>query len=306
MGLERFRLVFRMELATDEPGMRLARQLDDLHELSVSRNAAEHQTFLLEPLAVIGIELVTVTFTDLVSAAVNLLGQRAWRQTASPRAETHRTAEFFYVHQIAQFKNDRMRCFEIKLGRVRIFQLARVARKLDTRGLHAEADTEIWRTRLAGVVNRANHAGDAAFGESAGNEARIAIAQAILIVVVVHQFFRLDPLHDNAKIVRHAPVRQRFTQRLVRVFKLDVLAYDRDPGISTRRFADRRDEFAPFRKIHLLRVRFESQLRDDQVVESLLVKRKRHVVDRVYVLGADYGLLLYDTEQSDLPAQLTR
>ena len=42
-GSQRFRFVFRMELARDEIRMCFTRQLDHLDELAVGRNAAENQ-----------------------------------------------------------------------------------------------------------------------------------------------------------------------------------------------------------------------------------------------------------------------
>src|SRR6185312_16399604 len=63
VGLQGFRLVFGVKLATYEPGMRLARQLDDLHKLAVGRDTAEHQTFGFEPLAILRIELVAMAMT---------------------------------------------------------------------------------------------------------------------------------------------------------------------------------------------------------------------------------------------------
>ena len=51
---------------------------------------------------------------------------------------------------------------------------------------------------------------------------------------------------------------------------------------------------------------FETQLRHDQIVETLLVKRERNFVNRVDVLRADHRTLFHVTEQRDLCAQLAR
>ena len=111
-------------------------------------------------------------------------------------------------------------------------------------------------------MNRANHAGDASFTETARNQDRIEVAQAVL-VVVVHQLFRLDPLHVDFQIVRDAAVRQRFAQRLVGVFQLDVFADDGNRGPTAGRLANRLDQLSPFGNVLLLRVGLESQLRYD-------------------------------------------
>src|ERR1041384_1830392 len=107
-----------------------------------------------------------------------------------------------------------MRRLEVEFSRVGLFHFTNVARVLDTSGLHPQTDAEEWRTRLARVTDRANHSRHAAFAESTGHKDGVEVAQTIF-VVVVHQLFRLDPLHIDTEIVCYSTVRQRFTQRLV-------------------------------------------------------------------------------------------
>src|SRR5215216_2300781 len=114
-----------------------------------------------------------------------------------------------------------MRRVEIEFSRIRVFQLTNVARVLDTGGLHSEADSEERRARLARVVDRANHSRDATLSKAAWHEDRIEVSQTIFIIVI-HQFFRLDPFHANTEVVCDTAMRERFAQRLVRVFKLDI------------------------------------------------------------------------------------
>ena len=91
MRLVRLAQEFRMELAGDEKRMVL--QLDDFHQLAVRRQAAEHETGLLEFVAVGVVEFVAVTvaFVD-DERAVKLRRLRAERQLARLRAQPHRAA----------------------------------------------------------------------------------------------------------------------------------------------------------------------------------------------------------------------
>src|SRR5215213_1272378 len=307
MSVERLRFVFRVKLAANEPWMHVTRQLDHLDKLAIRRDTAEYQTFLFKTLAKLRIELITMTMTlaDLVRAAINFLDQRARREPARPGTQSHRSAQLFDVHKISQFKNDRMRRLEIKLGRVSVFQLTNIPRILNTCGLHSQTNTKERRARFARIVDRANHSRHTTLAKTAGHEDRIEVAQTIF-VIVVHQLFRLDPLHVDAEIVCDAPVCERFAQRLVRVFQLDIFSDNRDRRSATRRLTNRRDEIAPLSQINLRRLGFESELRNNQIVEPLLVKRERNVVNRVHVLRADHGRLFHVTKQRYLPAQLTR
>src|SRR5215217_643747 len=247
MSVERLRLVFRVKLAADKPRMNVARQLDHLDKLAIGRHAAEHQTFLFEPLSKLRIKLVTMSMTlaDLVYTTINSLDQRAGRQPAGPCAESHRAAELLDVHEISQFKNNRVRRFDIEFSRIGVFQLTNIPRVLDTGGLHSQTNTEERRARLARVVDRANHSRDATLAEAAGHKDRIEVAQTIFVIIIVHQLFRLDPFHIDSQIVGHAAVREGFAQRLVRVFKLDILTDNRDLRFTTRGLANRRHKIAP-------------------------------------------------------------
>src|SRR5690348_2011652 len=81
VSIQWLRVVFRMKLATDEPRMDVARQLDHLHELAVRRDAAEHQPIALQTLPKLRIDLVTMAmaFADFFCATVNILDQRTRR-----------------------------------------------------------------------------------------------------------------------------------------------------------------------------------------------------------------------------------
>src|SRR6266849_5260115 len=120
MGRQRFRFEFGMKLATEKPGMFVARQLNNLHEFSVRRDAAENQAALLQRRSIDGIEFIAMTMTlaDLSHASVNVARQRRFRQTAHPRAQAHRAPELLNVHQVSQLENNRIRSLQIELSRV--------------------------------------------------------------------------------------------------------------------------------------------------------------------------------------------
>ena len=142
-----------------------------------------------------------------------------------------------------------MRRLDIEFSRVRVFQITAVARELDASGLHPQTNSKVRRPSFARVGNRANHAFDAALAKAAGHQDRVKVAQPRFEITVVHQLFRFDPFDVDAQVVGDAAVRERFAQRLVGIFQLDVLADDRDRSFAGGRFFNRIDQFAPGREI---------------------------------------------------------
>src|SRR6266576_1252222 len=99
-----------MKLTTQKPRMLIARQFDNLYELSVGRNTAKYQSRLLQTRPKFRVELVTmtVTFANFITA-INLSGQRVVGKIARPGAQTHRATQLFNIDQIAQLKDNRVR-----------------------------------------------------------------------------------------------------------------------------------------------------------------------------------------------------
>src|SRR3989304_1166926 len=92
-------------------------------------------------------------------------------------------------------------------------------------------------------------------------------------------------------------VSQGFIQTLVRVLDLDVLADDPDPHPAAGRL-DAANDLLPAREVGgPLR---ETEEPADALVEPLLVKGQRHLVDRVHVASGDDRLLLDVAEERDL------
>src|SRR4029078_10984839 len=71
-----------------------------------------------------------------------------------------------------------------ELRRMTVVEAANVARELDDRRLHAEADAEERQARLARAANRFDHPFHAAHAEAAGNEESVDVAQALFGVLV--------------------------------------------------------------------------------------------------------------------------
>src|SRR5262245_49436487 len=141
MSVEGLRLVLRMKLTTNKPGMCFARQLNHLDKLSVGRNTAEDQTFSFEYLAKLGIAFITMTMklAAIIGALVHFLDRRAWREFAGPGAEAHRAAEFFNTNQVTQFEDNWMRRFQIKLSRISVLEITNIPCILDASCLHSQA-----------------------------------------------------------------------------------------------------------------------------------------------------------------------
>ena len=81
-------------------------------------------------------------------------------------------------------RDDRMRRGAVELGAVRALEPGDVARELDDRELHAEADAEVRHAVLARVAHRLDLALDAALAEAAGHQDRVHAAQAVGAVLL--------------------------------------------------------------------------------------------------------------------------
>src|SRR5436190_5239855 len=122
MSVERFRFVFRMELARYKIRMRLARQLNHFHKFPIRRYAAKNEAFFFQDLAKSWVEFITVpmSLADLFGSIIYTPGERTFFQRTLPVAQTHRAAVFADIDEIAKFENNWKRRFFVKLGRIGI------------------------------------------------------------------------------------------------------------------------------------------------------------------------------------------
>ncbi len=94
------------------------------------------------------------------------------------------------------------------------------------------------------------------------------------------QIFGLDPLDDSAILVREAAMDQGFTQTLVGIFELHVLAHHRDAHFALR-LADAVQQLEPRAQIAFPRL--QMQLLENLIVESFVRQRHRNRIDRVHI-----------------------
>src|SRR5271156_6117258 len=123
MRLQRLRLEFRMELASDEK--RMPRNLDDLHVSAVRSRTGNAQPGSHHRLFVLAIKFVTmpVPLADL-RLPIHFVSQRSGLELAWPCPQPHGAAQFFHTSQFAQLVNHAMRGSRIELARVGIRQSA--------------------------------------------------------------------------------------------------------------------------------------------------------------------------------------
>ena len=113
-----------------------------------------------------------------------------------------------------------------ELGRIGLLDAAQIARRLDHRHLHAEADAEIRHVALARELRRADFAFRAALAEAAGHQDAVDVFEERRRILVLENF-GLDPVEVDLHLVGDAAVRQRLDQRLIGVLHAGIFADDR-------------------------------------------------------------------------------
>src|SRR2546422_5370471 len=213
VALHRPRLELGVELAGDEPGM--VAELDHLDQRPVGRHAGEPEPALLEPLAIGVVHLVAVAVTlgDLL-AIVDPARQRAFLEHAGIRSQAHRPALLREAALRAHQVDHRVRRLGIHLGRVGALEAAHVARVLDDRHLHAEADTEEGNLALARVAHRLDLPLGAARAEAHRHQDRVGALHALRQPLLL-DLLRVDVSDPDAALVRDPAVRERLVQALV-------------------------------------------------------------------------------------------
>src|SRR4029453_12861260 len=162
----RFELWVR--LSGDEVGMDLAGQLDELDQLGVRRGTADHQTRILELVAVSVVDLVTMPMPlfDLC-LAVALGNNRTGHQFGRIGTEAHGPAKVATAVEdrdlLGHCRNDRMRSIRRELAAVGSVEPGHVPRNLDHHALQAKAESQDRDLVLPGVTDCAHlafHASD--------------------------------------------------------------------------------------------------------------------------------------------------
>src|SRR5215472_7565983 len=176
-----------MELHADEPAM--AGQLDDFRQLAIGRHAGEEEPRILELAPVVDVDLVAMAMALADLRRTIDRGHLAARlQHRLIGAEAHRAAEIaarlallelVATHPFGHEADDGIAA-RTELGAARLLEPRQIARRLDHRHLHAEADAEIGHLALAGEARRC----DLAFGT--------ALAEAARHQDAVHAFKMMD------------------------------------------------------------------------------------------------------------------
>ena len=138
----------------------------------------------------------------------------------------------------------------VELCGICAFETAHVARELDARDLHAEAEAVVGDVELAGILRRDDLALDAAAPEPAGHEDPAHVLH-ILRHAVALDVLRRHLLDLHLAAVGDARVGQGFVDRLVGVLELKVLADDRDRRLLLGR-PERLDHLLPLDEVGLL------------------------------------------------------
>ena len=129
---------------------------------------------------------------------------------------------------VGQQIDDRERRVRVELGGVRVREPDDVAGELDGGALHAEADAEERRARLARVAHGGDLALDRARAEAAGDQDPVDAAEALLRLGRA-EALGVDPLDLEVGAVEDRGVLEGLDHREVRVAQTDVLADERDP-----------------------------------------------------------------------------
>src|SRR6188768_4042658 len=153
MTAPRRRLELRVELDADEPRVHALRQLDDLGELLPLRDRRDHEARLGETVEVVLVGLVAMAMPLGQDVAVDVMGKRSGLDVGALRAESHRAAEVGLggalldravpVFPLVDQGDHRMVGLRIELCAVGAGEAGLVARVLDRRDLHAEADAQV-------------------------------------------------------------------------------------------------------------------------------------------------------------------
>src|SRR5581483_69737 len=195
MWFERLRLEFGMELASDEVWM--IWEVDHFDRSSMWCGTGKRQSASRKWCFVLAVEFVTMpmTLADF-GLAVDPIHESSRFDLARPCTQAHCSAEFFNPAQFAQLVDDAVRSCGIKLAGVCVSQSTNVARELDARCLHSEADAEVRNPFLARITDRLQHAFDSALSESARHQNAVVAAELLFTCALAgFESFGLNPAH---------------------------------------------------------------------------------------------------------------
>src|SRR4030095_14375343 len=160
------RLHRRVDVAADEP--RMIAELHDLDKRAIRAQAAQSQAVLDERVAILVRYLVAVSVPLAhLRNPVDLGSLAAACETARIRAESHGAAHVGHVLLRLHEADDGVLALRSELARVAVVEPEHVARKLDDRRLHSQADAEERESCLARRPDRLDHALHASHAKAA-------------------------------------------------------------------------------------------------------------------------------------------
>src|SRR4029453_12996309 len=216
----RFQLWVR--LSGDEVGMDLAWQLNELDQLVVRRGTADHQTRILQLVAVSVVDLITMPMPLLdVCLTVALGNDRAGQQFGRIGPETHGRAKVAVALDdrdlLGHRRNDRMRRIRCKLAAVGSVEAGHVPSNLDHHALQPEAESQDRDLVLPGVADRPHLAFHASDPEAAWDNDPVALAQYPGPTLPSLAVVGADPADHDLCVVGETAGAQRLANGEVRI-----------------------------------------------------------------------------------------
>ena len=235
-----------------------------------------------------------------VGAAVDARHQRAGDDAAGVRAQAHRTALGQVALLVGHQVDHGMGTLGRELGGMRVGVVQHVARVLDHRDLHAQADAKVGDVVLARVLRRHHHARDAAVAKAAGHDDAVRILEQ-LVHVVAGQGLGVHPVDFHVRAVLEAAVAQRLGHGQVGVVQAHILAHQRDAhGFGA--IVDAVEHLVPLG--HVGRGRVDGKLAAHNVGEVVLLQHDGRLIEAGHGQVLDHAVGLDVAEQRNLIADV--
>ena len=200
--------------------MLAAGQFDHLGEFFALGDRRDHQTGALQRLEVFLVGLVAMAVPLGDDRTVDLVGQRVGPDVRTLRAQAHRATQvglgiaLLYravgVLPFVDQRDHRVRGLGLEFGRVGTGQPGDMARELDRRDLHAQADAQVGQLVLAGVLHRDDLALDATLAEAAWHQDGVELGELVGVLGV--QCLGVDIVDLDPRVLVDAGVAQRFVE----------------------------------------------------------------------------------------------
>ena len=215
---------------------------------------------------------------DLLPIRLVRVGAR--QQLARIKTQPHRTAHLVDVSLLGHEVDDGRRGEGRELRGVGVRRIERLAREVDHRALHAQAQAEVRNAVVPRVARRDDLALDASVAKPARHDDACHSHQRRRVAGV--ELFRRHPMHVDVEPVMAPRMSQRLDDAQVGVGQLDVLAHDRDRHRGSR-VLDPLDQPGPRLEIRDVRRLVELEMLGHHLAEAGRFEHQRNLVDRLHV-----------------------